>query len=291
MLKKIISAADMRVLRKTNVTKVYDKSIIGVHDIVSMGTGSDTRIYASTCSSGLPYNSYVIMIDPFSVSDPTYIPQLVEQSSSEITSLATNGTTLYCCEDDHYGDEDKGILSITPNEKLYVNDLLGSWSGITVFKNNIFACERNRGRIHTSEHDEDDQLSRVLDQPLVKLGHYKDKWEWIGVAVCGNRLYAAASNMDLCVYNEIFHVFQYICNIREQSFFGSYKKLKGINDRLYFIDSLWQLWEYDPFNPKSLKQVCKEMHGISSICQVDNRIYLSQIHGGIYEYTPDTLTQ
>lgn len=297
MLKKLISPEAMRVMRKTNGAEIHDRSITGVHDIVGIGTGSNAKLCVSTYNSNLDHNSYVIMIDLLNVSDPICIPELIEESSSEITSLASSSTTLYCCEDDRYGDEDKDILSITlskpcqyssrRHKKIYINDLSASWSGITVFKDNLYASDRNRGRIHTSEHDEGDQLSRILEQG----GTQKTNWEWIGVAVCGDKLYAAATNMDLCVYNESHHVFEYHDNIKEQSFFGSYKKLKGINNRLYFIDTLWHLWEYDPTNPTSLKQICKELRGISSICQVNDKFYVSQIDGGIYEYIPDDLTK
>ena len=276
-VRDIISPQDPKI--SPQVRESY-KKICGYYDIVGVGTGLDARLYVATVDNFPDSWASIIEINLNSIAES--ISDRIDICENEVLALATDGVKLYCCE-----TEDRDIMAIeldSWNEE-YINHVSAGWTGIAVFENVVFATDSNNGWIHTNRYDKYGDISTIID-----IEEVEKKPEWIGVAVCGDALYAMNNTEDLYIYDKDANTFRWHSNIRDitdlQQTQG-YKKIKGIGQYLYLIDNFWHLWRYDPKEPSVITEVCKELNNISSICELDGKLYVTQISGGIYEYTPN----
>jgi len=279
MFKDLVSLQDNTVSPKV---KEYFRKTTGFHDIVGIGTGADARLYVSTVDDWPNQPPCIVEIDPNNIT--TTVPELLDEYEGEITGLATDGQRLIGCE----GGEE-GVFTLTPwdDDLDYISTDVSEWSGITVFEGIVYATRPSPNSvILRCEDTENTVLDTVVE--VMKPGFSAN---WVGIAVCGGRLYVLSELLNLYVFDKQLQKFVWFCCLHEATKFGnSYRKMKGIGRYLYLVDRFWHLWRYDPMDPKSMTDISEKLSNISSICELDGKMYVSQISGSIYQYIPDDLT-
>ena len=279
MYKDLISLQDSNI---PAAIKQWSRKTQGFHDIVGLGEGPDARLYAATVDDWPDSPACIIEIDPENIT--TTMPEMVEELDTDVVDLATDGKRLYASE-----GEDEFIYSLTPwdDDINYISSGYHSWSGIAVFEGTLYACKSDSyGNIVRCGDEKNESLDSVVE--VIRPGYTAD---WVDIAVCDGKLYALSSLLNLYVFNKETNRFDLFCCLLPVTEFGnSYQRMKGIGRYLYLIDKGWRLWRYDPTNHQSLIEITEGLNNISSICELNGKMYVSQIQGSIYEYIPHDLT-
>lgn len=280
MFKHLVSLQDSNV---SSAVKKFYKNTYGFHDIVGLGTGPDARLYAITVDnwpanlSG--YLPALIEIDPLAITSS--VPELLEDlSEDDAIAIATDGKQLYVCE-----GEDCGVFKTTPweDDLEYINDFEGEWSAITVFEGIVYATTGGpNGIIVRCGDNKNTNLNQT-----VNVLHPNFTANWKGIAVCDGNLYAISELLNVYIFNKEEDRFVHRFCLHDVTIWGNgYQKMKGIGNYLYLIDNFHKLWRLDPTDVSSLTNISEDLDYISSICELEGKMYVSQLQGGIYEYIP-----
>lgn len=279
MFKDLISLQDKNI--PANVKKYY-RETQGFHDIVGLGEGPDARLYVSTIDNWPVAPACIVEIDPNNIT--TTVPELLEEYEGEIIGLTTDGKRLIGCE----GGEE-GVFTLTPwdDDLDYISTDASEWSGITVFEGVVYATQPSPNSvILRCEDAKNTALETVVE--VMKPGFTAN---WVGIAVCDGKLYALSDLLNLFVFDKQLEKFVWFYCLHEATELGNgYQKIKGIGKYLYLIDRFWHLWRYDPMDPKSMTNISEGLNNISSICELNGKMYVTQMSGSIYEYIPHDLT-
>lgn len=270
-----------------NHVKGFYRKATGFNDIVALGEGNDARLYAAMVGDYSTENWNIVEIDP---TNPNVMPEIVHEFDTEVTYLVTNNDTLHGIDDEGY------VFTLTPwaddDHADYIHGRIENYTGLAIYEDILYGItDLHDGLIFRCKDNNNHDLNEIVQ--VVEGGFTAD---WVGITVCDGKLYAMSSMLNLYVYDEDqdkFVMFHCLDSLSRQGgkrvFFGA-KKIKGIGKYIYIVDNFWHLWRYDPTKPTEIVEVCQELNNISSICELNGKLYVSQISGGLYQYIPEDLT-